>query len=362
MAAAVAAVAVTSVIYLRPHVQAVAVVARATPTAPTLDPAYQVDYDFVSSTTGWAAVVRSDTNHTAYWVFRTVDGARHWSVQTSGSNDDGTDGIDMRFFDARHGYFVIGRQSAYTTQDGGAHWRPVPLPKRLALELTFADPTHAWFVGTDDVAGTFNGGIALPLFATADGGATWMQLPDPPGGGFSFRTALNGWSANVTDSGGIAYVTYDGGRSWFGRALPLVPSPDGKALGYAAVELIPGRGVLATSGTLAFTSVDDGNTWRQLTLPSGASPSDIAFVDATRWWAMPGGDLFKTADSGQTWQQVSLQFDAWRYHLQVLDARNAWARLDPSFAPGLSRGSGLASTSDGGLRWTYAAVPTPPAA
>jgi photosystem II stability/assembly factor-like uncharacterized protein len=94
--------------------------------------------------------------------------------------------------------------------------------------------------------------------------------------------------------------------------------------------------------------------------PSGARFFEIAFQDATHWWAMPSGNLFKTSDGGQTWTHVSLQFDDWRYRLGVVDARHAWARLDQSTgSQDPLRGTALAITSDGGVHWSYANVPRP---
>jgi len=78
------------------------------------------------------------------------------------------------------------------------------------------------------------------------------------------------------------------------------------------------------------------------------------------WWAMRNGDLFKSSDAGISWVHVHLQLDAWDYVVGVIDARHAWARLDQAFpriAPLV--GTGLALTSDGGVHWTYANVPTP---
>jgi photosystem II stability/assembly factor-like uncharacterized protein len=305
-------------------------------------------------------VGRTDLDHVAYWVFRTSDGAKHWTVQTSGSVEDAVPGIALRFFDARHGYFVIGRHAALATADGGTTWRALRLPRRFEVELSFADPAHAWFAGTDDINSAEGG--PYPFYATSDGGSTWTQLSAPPGGGFAFRDALDGWAATWTEAGGVAYATHDGGRTWIRHLLPLVLSRDGKGGGYTTVRLLPRHGIFVTTGTFAFTSLDEGDTWLPVTSPATVGDEDIAFQDATHWWAMPSGDLFKTSDAGQTWTHVVLQFDEWLYRLQVLDARHAWAELDPPIpntAP--SRGRGLAFTSDGGVHWTYAAVPRLPA-
>lgn len=347
---------VVTVAYVHPFsTNASAVRARQSPAASDLDPQYRVEYDFVSANVGWATVERTGIGIVAYWVFRTTDGAKHWSIQTSGSLDDTSTEIQLRFYDARHGYFAIGG-AAFTTEDGGVTWQSVPMPARFEFELTFSDPAHAWFLGTDDV-------VSIPpqFYATADSGRTWTTLPAPPGRGLAFRTPLEGWAAAATDSGDIAYATHDGGRTWSGHPPPPASPFGGKGGFDNAVRLLPRHGVLVTGGTFALTSLDESSTWLPVTTPPGAAYSDIAFQDATHWWAMPFGNLFKSNDAGQTWTHVSLQLDDWRYHLQVLDDRHAWVRLDPPVAnPGHPRGSGLAFSSDGGVHWTYAAVPHPP--
>jgi photosystem II stability/assembly factor-like uncharacterized protein len=314
IALAVTAMVVATVAYVHPFGTSAPALrlGAQSPTASDLDPQYRVEYDFVSAKVGWAAVERTNIGNVAYWVFKTNDGAKHWSIQTSGSLDDTSTEIQVRLFDAGHGFFAIG-DAAFTTEDGGATWQSVHMPARFEFELTFSDPAHAWFLGTDDVVS-----IPVQFYATADSGRTWTTLPAPPGRGLAFRTPLEGWAAAATDLGDIAFATHDGGRTWSGHPPPPVTPP-------------------------------------------GADYSDIAFQDATHWWAMPFGNLFKSADAGQTWTHVSLQLDDWRYHLQVLDARHAWVRLDPPIAnPGHPRGSGLAFSSDGGVHWTYAAVPHPP--
>ena len=71
------------------------------------------------------------------------------------------------------------------------------------------------------------------------------------------------------------------------------------------------------------------------------------------------GDLFKSSDAGMSWSHVHLQLDEWDYRIGVIDSKHAWARLDQPFPrTGPQLGSGLALTSDGGVHWTYAAVPT----
>jgi photosystem II stability/assembly factor-like uncharacterized protein len=361
IAAAVLTILVAAAVYLRPALSVAAPQASSNQAATpwTLDPAYQVAYDFVTPAAGWAVVARGDTNHLDYWIFATSDGTRHWKMQKAATTDALEASVDLRFFDLEHGYAVIGRQVDLATADGGMHWTRLRFPVANDLEVTFSDPKHGWFVGGDAPFDAKGG--PFPFYSTSDGGSTWTRLPLPPGGGFAFRAATEGWAAVATEAGGTVFSTSNGGLTWIPHPLPQAGTPNENGLVEATdVRLLPGRGVMATTGQFAFTSQDGGADWRPVVAPPGARFSDMAFQDATHWWAMPSGNLFKTSDGGQTWTHVSLQFDDWQYRVGVVDARHAWARLDQSTgSQDPLRGTALALTSDGGVHWSYANVPRP---
>ena len=358
IAAAVVTILVAAFVYLRPPLSPSPPRTAESATPWTLDPAYQVAYDFVTPSVGWAVLARGDTNHIDYWIFVTADGTRHWKLQASATTDAFEASVDLRFFDLEHGYAVIGRQVGLATADGGAHWTHVRFPVSTDLEVTFTDPKHGWFVGGEQPFDA--GGGPFPFYSTADGGSTWARLPLAPGGGLAFRDAHEGWAIDLGDT---VFSTDDGGETWSAHRLPQGRVPNDRGvLEPNEVRLLPKRGVMVTSGLFAFTSQDGGATWRPVVTPPGARIFDIAFQDATHWWAMPSGNLFKTSDAGQTWTHVSLQFDDWQYRVGVIDARHAWARLDQSTgSQDPLRGTALALTTDGGVHWDYANVPRPPA-
>ena len=83
--------------------------------------------------------------------------------------------------------------------------------------ISFADDNIGWAVGDNGI-----------ILRTTDGGATWtrQEMPDPPEGfptrwlGAFKKTqlwrvrALNPETAWIVGSGGIAFVTRDGGTTW----------------------------------------------------------------------------------------------------------------------------------------------------
>lgn len=361
IAIALAVAVVAGLLYLRPLPAPTAALVSPSPSPPTVAPAYLPAYDFVTPTLGWAVLERAGDPSVApavFWIFRTDDSARHWKVQYKGSTAEWA-GIKIRFFDHSQGLVVLGAGSAYRTSDGGTHWRPITVPHVLGIQIMFSDPVHGWFAGEEVVDG--NPGT-LELYRTSDGGATWARLPDPPAGDFSFRSTGEGWAAvQKFKGGGDIYATRDGGQTWDRVALPPPTVAENQAQFEAAsVRLLPGSGVLAVNGN-GFVTFDHGTTWRELAaLPARATFAEIAFQDATHWWLMPSGNLYRTSDAGTTWQQVKLQIDDWNYVIGVIDSRHAWALLQGGqVAGGAGLATALALTADGGRTWSYAKVPVP---
>ncbi len=360
IAIALTVAVVAGLLYLRPAPKPTAAFVSPSPSPPTLAPAYAPAYDFVTPSLGWAVlenVVDPRVATATFWIFRTDDSAGHWKLQFKGSVDEWPE-IEITFFDSSHGVVVFGAGTAYRTADGGAHWLPVKLPPVVGVEIAFADPVHAWFAGAEVIDGAAG---PLELYRTSDAGAAWARLPDPPAGAFSFRSTGEGWAAvERFKGGGDIYSTWDGGQTWDRVTLPAPTLPENPSEA-ASVRLLPRTGVLAVDGFNGFLSFDHGTTWRELASPpAGATFDQIAFQDASHWWAMPSGNLYRTSDAGRTWQHIKLQIDDWRYDLGVIDSRHAWALLrGDQVVGGTGMATALALTSDGGLNWKYPKVPVP---
>ena len=345
IAAALTAIVVAGLLYLRPSLPTAPVRSpQPSPQPSILEQRYQAKYNFVTPLLGWALVY--DLISGRDWVYNTTDGARHWDLQKSDPQAVNGD-FRIRFFNSHEGFFSLVGGGTFRTSDGGRHWSAVSRPTSDLAEVWFLDSTHGWF--HSDSA----------FESTSDGGATWHALPPPPLAGplLEFADARNGWLASVADaSPAVVYSTNDGGASWTPHALP--GEAGGKPFRPAdGLSALPGGGVLVDLlDETAFTSFDGGATWSKLAPPPpGNSYQDISIQDATHWWAMRLGDLFKTGDAGQSWQHVAIQLDGWLYLPGILDARHAWARLESAGPP--TSGSALAMTSDGGVHWTYVSVP-----
>ena len=380
MVLALVVIAATGFAYLHPSWPSFPkAAAPARPAGPPLvSDRYQVAYDFLTSTLGWALVVDPASSSPRFWVFRTTDRAKHWQRQFNGSASTPNAGPPkVQFFDRNNGLAALGGAAVvYRTADGGGHWTALAMPKLLLSSVFFSDPLHGWVLGS---TGSLDQ-IASSLFSTSDGGEHWVALPQPPAWFFAgkggvadlaFRRPSEGWMAGETPWPSTVYSTIDGGLTWQAHPLPVTPGKGGFVQGGAPLAetnayLLPGAGVLAVSvdangNGVAMTSFDGGSTWRRLPPPPGETTyGDFTFQDSFNWWAMRYGTLFKSSDAGQSWKEVAQQLDEWDYVPQIVDGQRAWAQMVavlPNANP--PHGTGLATTADGGLHWNPVNVPNP---
>ena len=129
--------------------------------------------------------------------------------------------------DARTGWILFGGKLYWTNTDG-ALWTDIT-PAAHILAVDFLDASRGWTVAS--VANGFS------LASTSDGGKTWqtrtLRLPalnkaDAPIAKIfmGWRTRLHGWlvfkfATGNNFSRGILFVTFDGGKSWEAREIPL---------------------------------------------------------------------------------------------------------------------------------------------
>jgi photosystem II stability/assembly factor-like uncharacterized protein len=383
IAGALAAIVVVGLVYLHPVFPAGHPVLRAAPSPPPpplLPEQYLVAYDFLTPTAGWALVEDGSTAPPRFWIFKTTDVAKHWQLQFTSSAGQPTAGaLKIQFFDRNNGLVALsGTGAVYRTSDGGAHWTALTLPSFGYSSLYFSDRLHGWILGT--VLSPDQRVATSRLFSTSDAGDHWSALPPPPAfllggkGGFSeaaFRGPNEGWMGGFAQQPTV-HSTIDGGVTWQSHPLPVVISGKGGFVQGSAplvettVSLLPGAGVLAVvidqnALPAGLTSFDGGSTWSRLSRAPGETQySDFIFQDTFHWWAMRNGTLFKSSDAGQSWKQVAQQLDEWDYVPQVIDSKHAWGVMTAAVpTANLSRGTGLATTADGGVHWNPVSVPTP---
>ena len=365
IAAALTAAVVIGLVYMRTAVSSPT--AQPSSSVPVMSGPYNATYDFISPMIGWAMVVdyavlgtcrsadvRACPTGSTFWVFKTVDGARHWQRLYTGTGQ-GANG-SLHFFDAEHGIAEIGA-ATYRTVDGGGSWSLIGNPQGPAYPapmVSFASPDLGWALTEDFAAGIARLDATIQvasgrqrLFSTGDGGATWRLLPGeiPSGadlGPFGaadhpvFTDSGEGWLGGGFISAPIVYHTTDGGTSWHAIAI----TPERGREYFTSVSLVPGGNVLvvAAGGSdllNVYLSSDHGATWQTLPqIPTG-NLEDLEFVDANDWWATNDGVIFQTADAGSSWRHITPSGfpELWTFQgAGVVDAEHAWWRWAPRSA------------------------------
>ena len=362
-AVAIVAVAAAGIVYLRSGTT-LRTGTSVTPTPPAGP--NPVTYSFITPTLGWAAlnVTNPPSPPAQFEVFHTTDGAQHWRLQFTGhGSTPGFAQLTVHLFDSSNGFMALGLpstgQQLYRTSDSGDTWTQVQLPSRPCVEVLFVDARQGWALVEDPTQPT--SGQLFDLYATSDGGGSWQRLPDPPRDAYymAIRAPGEAWMGSLGAGPPHLYASAEAGQNWLRHDLPSPPGRSWDSHGHGTtVQLLPGFGVVATTGIfttppnvsepLLFTSFDGGSSWRYLAPP----PGDVAYQDASHWWAVKDTALFKSADAGQTWKQITHSLPSWQFVPHVIDAKHAWAELS------VVGGFGLGLTDDGGLHWRPANVPS----
>ncbi len=255
---------------------------------------------------------------------RSTDGVG-WTAQISGTGEWLN---AVTFYNSSHGWAVGSRGTTLGTTNGGVTWSvqgSAPTSQDL-LAVAFTNQSYGWAVG----AGT--------IFATEDGGATWIaQSSWEPEWltGITFPDPNHGWAVG---SGGTIVATTDGGATWRRQN-------SGTTSWVTSVEFINDYRGWALVGPNIRATTDGGATWKAQN--SGAASTvflrDIAFVNALRGWAVGSeGTILSTSDGGANWKSQNSGTTGWLYHVAFIDAYRGWA---------VGQNGTILATVNGGATW-----------
>lgn len=308
-------------------------------------------------------------------VVTTNDGGVTWyNVTPPGLTDVGYS-VFTDFLDASHAWVQTvdsnnypNAGTIYRTSDGGLSWEAFKTPFS-AGDMEFLDANNGWIMAD---LGVGAGSMAVAIFQTKDGGATWTRAytNDPNTEGAADSLPLGGikvmlvpldmntaWVGGVIYSSGSTYLfrTDDGGKSWSQVTMMLPAEAQSSELTIEQVKFLsPTQGFLAvrlTSAsleTIFFTTTDGGQTWNPapVKLPNSGmleipSPSEMIFYYDSQFYI--------TKDGAQTFETVTpnIAFGESLTDMSFVDAITGWVITT---SPTNQRS--LYKTTDGGLTWS----------
>ncbi|MCB9525747.1 MAG: hypothetical protein H6702_20580 [Myxococcales bacterium] len=214
---------------------------------------------------------------------------------------------------------------ALLSEDGGARWRAVPLPRRAeSLRDVAVTAVGSLVAVTDDR-------LAL-AFASEDGGERWQPLAPGAPVASAVVARRRGGVAAASPRG----VTHTLGAAAVPQTLGLTQPLWAVAVSHPQVAV--GAGV--ESGL--FRTVDGGQTWAQVPGTLGVRFADVARVAGHRVVAVGDGLLWVTDDAGRAWVQA----------VPPASCEARWVRFSPAGLGVVACGGGTSLVSDdGGGTW-----------
>jgi photosystem II stability/assembly factor-like uncharacterized protein len=190
------------------------------------------------------------------------------------------------------------------TQDGGNTWEKANNDSWCRFGLDIVDENLAWHVGNGGHVGVSN-----------DGGQNWQRATDLADSGISksirFLDERTGWAASEKE----LWATSDGGQTWVD-----VPLPESEITILAIEMLSEVDGfILVHPGTL-YATHDGGTTWITLDLGLGEDQISLFALPSMRFFNAQRGLIvtkvggkgvvaFRTSDGGATWDQEDVPVD-----------------------------------------------------
>ncbi len=307
-------------------------------------------------------------------IVRTNDGGVTWYDVTPAKLADAGYLVYPDFFDANHAWIQFPDMNKYPnggklyrTSDGGNTWESFTTPFSGGA-IHFIDEQNGWVLAD---LGVGAGSMAVSVFKTGDGGATWQRVytNDPNLEGAADTLPLGGikniilpldletaWVGGVVYASGETYLyrSDDGGKTWFNINLVLPEGSKDSELSVYGIRftsttdgLLAIRVAAETPQIIVYATHDGGTTWSQLPITFDGyglletpSASEMIFYTA--------GQFYVTKDAGMTIEQVTpdMKFGDTVIDMSFVNSQTGWLVTSDSTSD-LS----LYKTTDGGVTW-----------
>ena len=269
------------------------------------------------------------------------------------------------FIDEKRGWVAGGNGALMVTDDGGANWRKLQLPQKLAgsnlRDLMIFKSGGLVLLGELGLYNRIPGTVwseRIFILLDQDGAGKWMegkpsrpvpastpveepakksvfnQTPDSVLVRMSFANDSIGWACG---EGGTIQATMDGGRTW-----QFQDSRVRKLL--LDVKAVDERNVwIAGSGGTILHSKDGGLNWNEQRSGVTAALRSIRFIDSKRGWAAGAdGVIIATTDGGLRWATLKSDQSQSFNDIFFINPEEGWVAGDRGL---------LLHTIDGGRTW-----------
>jgi photosystem II stability/assembly factor-like uncharacterized protein len=190
------------------------------------------------------------------------------------------------------------------THDGSDNWLRGENNSACRFGLDIVDENIAWHIGN-------GGNVAI----SKDGGQIWQRVADLSDSGVSksirFLDEQTGWAASEKE----LWATSDGGQTWID-----VPLPD-SGITILAIELLSeSNGLILASPGVLYATHNGGETWTSISLGPGQDQISILALPSMRFFDKQNGTIaakfggkgivvLQTTDGGETWEQENISVE-----------------------------------------------------
>lgn len=334
--------------------------------APLIEAPSIISIEMLDEVHGWAI--------TETQIARTNDGGVTWHDVTPQGLAAAGYGVFTEFHDINYAWVLAPDPdnypmggTLYRTMDGGMIWSSAGTPFSGG-DLSFVDATRGWMMAD---LGAGAGSMAVSIFQTTDGGATWTRTytNDPNMEGAGDTLPLGGlkgeiapldmntaWISGVIYSPGMVYLfrTDDGGSTWSTINIDLSAEAQLSELSIERIEFVSAsQGFLALRvistdmHTILYSTTDGGNTW--VPAPAKIPNAGRLNIVSEREIILYSSDQFYiTRDAANTWNIVppDIAFGDSLTSMSFANSNTGWVvTTDPS------NHHALYKTTDGAATW-----------
>ena len=240
------------------------------------------DIEFINEKTGWAV-------GDAGVVIKTTNGGTNWINVPNPSIQYGGLMWAIQPIDSEVVYAVAGYDFIMKTTNSGVNWNVLsgrPGSITAFKGLYFLNRDTGWFLGTNKVFRTYDGGNTLDSFY-----APWFT---------NFDIYFKDINTGIFCGDGRVFKSTDGGMNWYNTNVPV----GGTFYMFRKLGISNNNVWVVGSSSPVFRSTDFCTTWNIVTLGQQIGGIGVFFVnDNIGYIGRSLNNLIKTTNSGFNWYQ-----------------------------------------------------------